>query len=692
MDKKKEKAFGFIRKYSFLILDFLLLAFIFQVSYLAHKSVSLVILLILFEVFSRTKLSEKIFDRFNLPLFMLSTVISVIPLYAFYLIVFPKLPDFVTRFTVPILIIDLIFFATAIFFALSFVIKKKKGLGFKVFKSFLAGLALSFLIIIYLPLDSYIGNITNFEFPIQEFIFYQMFFCIAVACLITALIFFIPDKAYNVVYAILLGIAVALFVQYAFLNGKLTLLGVSNDSVQVSTGTKIVNLIIWVLIIAAVSVLVLLIKKKQDKVDVFCFAIYLAFHIVSCILLISLAPSEIYGITTQYYFDSSEIYTVSKNQNVIVIVFDCFDNQYVAPYYEENPGSFEGLKDFTLYTNTCSVYDSTVTSMSQMFGGAEFDNTLSKDEWFDTYWNSDKTVKFYELLHDSNYTCNGYNFEMPEKQYLYGKFDNLKKYDEPKKLELDDFDYEKFRLDFGKLALLRCLPYAGKTLVKFDGLSFRDIAMYKLSTEAYYMNSDYLNHLQLCLSEDDKNYLMINHINGAHKPCTVEEGVSSSFDIMNEMVNQLKQLGVYDNSTIIFTADHGFHNEEAPDEYGATPLFMIKAPYETHDHIVFTSTPEYHEDMMGTIAYFTGIDQKVGPKFFGNTIYDFNEDSVRTRVWYDRMYDEDSPAIYSTGRLSYTTIYNAYCKYEFTGDSSCLYGKEPGSEGTEIYPMTEYFG
>ena len=201
-----------------------------------------------------------------------------------------------------------------------------------------------------------------------------------------------------------------------------------------------------------------------------------------------------------------------------------------------------------------------------------------------------------------------------------------------------------------------------------------------------------MGNLNLKLADNDNNSFMVNHLNGTHKTAEEEVEIQRSFEIMEAIVDQLQQLGVYDNSTIIFTSDHGYHNEESEFGFGATPLFLIKAPHETHDQIVFTSTPEWHEDMMGTIAYLTGIDQDVEPKFFGNTIYDYNEDSVRTRVWYDRMYDEHVPAIYSTGRLNYTTIYNAYCKYEFTGSSDCLYGKEPGSEGTEILPMKEYFG
>lgn len=692
MDSKVNKFKGFLSKYSFIVLDFLLLAFIFQMSYIVHRSVAFVIMLILFEVVNKTKLAQKFVDRFDIGLFLMSIGISTLPMFFFYRYVISDLPEFLTRFSIPITIIDCIFFGCIIFYILSLFIKNTKGLVKKYAKALLAGLALSFLFNIYLPIDSFVGNISNFEFPIQEFIGWQLVFCAVCAFAFATLLCIIPDKIFKYVYVVFLGLAVAFYVQYSFLNGKLSLLGVSNDELSVSASTKILNIIVWIAIIAAVSVVVILLKKKKDQVDIIGYGLYLALHIVSCILLLVFAPKEIYGVTTEYYFDSSEQYVVSKNNNVIVIVFDCFDNSYVAPFHEAHPEYFDGLKDFTLYTDTCSVYDSTVTSMSQMFGGAEFDNTLGKYDWFDACWNSEKTTTFYDELHKNGYTCNCYNFEMPEPQYLYGKFDNLKKYDEPHKLELESFDYDNFRRDFAKLAFFRSLPYCLKGSIEFDGLSFREIAIYKISTECYYRNADYYANMNITLSDTDNNYFMVNHLNGTHQPCDQDVEIMNSFMIMEGVVDQLQQLGVYDNSTIIFTSDHGYHNEQAEFGWGATPLFLIKPPHTTQDQIVFTSTPEWHEDMMGTIAYLSGIDQDVAPKFFGDTIFDYNEDSVRTRIWYDRVYDESVPAIYSTGRLNYTTIYNAYCKYEFTGSSDCLYGKVPGSEGTEILPMTEYFG
>ena len=83
MDSKVNKFKGFLSKYSFIVLDFLLLAFIFQMSYIVHRSVAFVIMLILFEVVNKTKLAQKFVDRFDVGLFLMSIGLSTLPMFFF---------------------------------------------------------------------------------------------------------------------------------------------------------------------------------------------------------------------------------------------------------------------------------------------------------------------------------------------------------------------------------------------------------------------------------------------------------------------------------------------------------------------------------------------------------------------------------------------------------------------------------
>ena len=136
----ESKLVSFCKKFGFIILDIMILAFIFQLSYVIHRSVAFVVLLVVLEFCSKTKLATRIVERFDLSLFLISTALATLPLFFYYRFVFTEMPDFVFKYAVPILIIDGLFFAVLIFFGLSFVIKDKKANSKKYLKSLVAGM------------------------------------------------------------------------------------------------------------------------------------------------------------------------------------------------------------------------------------------------------------------------------------------------------------------------------------------------------------------------------------------------------------------------------------------------------------------------------------------------------------------------------------------------------------------------
>ena len=142
------------------------------------------------------------------------------------------------------------------------------------------------------------------------------------------------------------------------------------------------------------------------------------------------------------------IKTAKKYEITLKEFFDAFDNLMFSEAVKEHPDYMDGLNDFTIYTNTSSVFDSTVTSMNQMFGNCSFDNTLSLNDWLDSGWNSETTTSFYDAMHEDNYICNAYNFELSEKSYLYGRFDNVEKFDKPKSIKPEQFAIRRFTDDF----------------------------------------------------------------------------------------------------------------------------------------------------------------------------------------------------------------------------------------------------
>ncbi len=553
--------------------------------------------------------------------------------------------------------------------------------------SFLISSALTFTCLIYLPFESYISNIDSFEFDCFNFLDYYLFVFFTATVLLALLLNSFKAKFYWVIYKGLVGLSLAIFVQYMFLNSHLSLLGVANDN-SAGTAVTIINLVIWIAIFVAVYVLPKFIKNAWINTYKILSGLVLGYHIIAFVIMLVLAPSSVFSTTVEFYTDTSEQFTLSNNNNVVVIVFDAFDNSIVKDLAENNPEYFDGLEDFTVYTNTTSVYDSTVTSMSQIFGGCDFDNTLTIEEWLDKGWNSDSTVTFYNEMHNSNYKCNAYNFELPLKEYVVGKYDNIKQYETEQEIKPNYFNINKFVDEINLLSFYKVAPYALKNCVSFDADAFKYYCIYPMSDVASYSNSEYISNMSY--SYVDENIMTVNHLRGLHSPCIVPDEIDNCFVIMNKLVDEMKSSGVYDNSTIIFMSDHGWHNEDATtDGWGATPMFFIKAPGVSQDDTIFTSTPISTTDVLGTIIVDTGLD---GVCKYDTSIYDFDENSSRVRYFYDRVRDPELPDVYSTGKLWYIVKYNAFAKYEITDDSAIMYGVDPFTNGNEILPMKEYFG
>ena len=152
------------------------------------------------------------------------------------------------------------------------------------------------------------------------------------------------------------------------------------------------------------------------------------------------------------------------------------------------------------------------------------------------------------------------------------------------------------------------------------------------------------------------------HLLGAHYPYSIDERANDlgtdnstkeqqaqgSMYIVAEYLRQLKELGVYDRSTIIITADHGkwFLTPE-PLTTTSTPIMLVKpAKNSSQDDETTEGTqgaavqksgmPVSHHDYLPTVAQAMGLDSsKYGS---GQTFFEVNDpDRVRTYLTTDSI-------------------------------------------------------
>ena len=487
------------------------------------------------------------------------------------------------------------------------------------------------MIFILNPMEIYYSNITDFNFRITDFIFYMIAFAVLALLLGGAVLSLLPEKVYRFVACFLIAGSMLLYVQNMFLNKKLSNPDGSPMNWSEMKSTTISNTIVCMIIFVIIYVLLLLLIKKFRKINyisnfAFIMAAIQLVAIVSCLIQINNSGRNF----DEYHMSGLDQMSVAANENIIVFIADTTAANHFNRLLEEDPSIADGLKDFTFYNNYESGYSGTYPSVLQMVTGYPVSVEYTRLENSANAWNSDRSRSFYDALHANDFVCNYYVqswlYEFGEAKPMLESLDNIavaERIINPTLLNTMMIKY----------SLYRCVPYILKPRFEVIAERYRDTAYY--DDEIAYTNIDFYEKLcteGLQVNESWNRAYILQHIEGMHPPialsadvtydenATPDDQLRGVLAIFYEYVEQLKELGVYDNSTIIFTADHGNQREGA--------IFFLKQANETHDCLQFNNAPIDASDYQATILSFAGADAST----FGTTIFDWKEGDERERV------------------------------------------------------------
>lgn len=643
------------------------------------------------------KLIQKCTDKFSWMSLVLSSLLSI------YLIIFKRIYPYWNTIesisstglyilTAAIETVSLSIFFNPVINLISLKIFDDKSINVEKFiHSLISSASLLFIIFIYLPSDSYINNHSDFNFSYQMFIIYNLIWFVLYSVLFASFITLLRDLCYRIIISLITGLNICVYLQYMFMNKDLGLLDGETMIWSKYIVFSVITALIWSVITGGLIFIALKYWKFFEKIKMKIPVLLTALQTVSLLLMIVISRQEIFNSQIAY-MGGEEQYTVSKQKNIIMFILDATDNSYFQELISTNPDAFQGFEDFTMYTNTCSVFDSTPTSMTQMLTGMEFLVELPGKEWYRQAWSAPKAVEFFSRFHNAGYTINGYNIEGLPDDTNTDKFDNYQKHSYNSKNNNIVIDKSGLLNAFTRLSLYRSLPFALKHKVSIENVDFN--YNIKIKNNAYYKNKDFDDNLNLITSNTDNNYLVIQHLNGTHPPC--EEPIKETvylLDILRKYINQLKELGVYEESSIIITADHGLHNGVRPEIY-ATPIFMIKKSNSENKSLSFSEAPIYHEDIQATLLKCADLYNEAGDKErFGRSVFDISENEKRERTWYDRQIDPDFKEVPNMNANFFIFgTENTYYSYTYTGNSETLKEMVYSGNITKKYQMTDNKG
>ena len=198
------------------------------------------------------------------------------------------------------------------------------------------------------------------------------------------------------------------------------------------------------------------------------------------------------------------------------------------------------------------------------------------------------------------------------------------------------------------------------------------------------------------ITKDDAKHFKFIYATGAHYPYVNDENFNpigeddayshegamgaakSSLKICTQYIDMMKAAGVYDNTTIIIMADHGYYW----DGVLTNPLLMIK-PRNSQEAFTISDAPTSHINFQATVA--SAFDYNDDGKY-GVSNSDIPETDTTNRLFYQYYLAED--AVGSKYRLiEYQIAPNGNDRKNFS-----LTDREITADGVEIvhYEHCEY--
>ena len=532
---------------------------------------------------------------------------------------------------------------------------------------FLCNLFTALTVLFFAPLEVLLANAGEFFVPFANVWWLQLLLALAAALLVSGILLLLPSRAGLTVAGLSLAFGLASYIQILFMNGHMVSL--TGERFNITSAGIRNNLIIWIVILLLVTLLVFLFSKKNRKpTELALRAVAVALTVmqlagfVTSVLTTDLNPSvrkQEHVLTTAGQFE------LSNNQNTVVFILDTADAVYAEEMLQRWPELNDTLSGWVWYPNTTSRYNRTYPSLPYLFTAQECHMDKPVPVYVDEAWT--KGMGFIKGLADAGADV---RIVTPDPELISDLAD-------PYIANAVPYSYA----DFGNLylprlekvllrvALYKCMPYQFKFPFRYD-MDYANTAAFKIFNDPSLHFNDKDNafaadlHGALTVTDSYDKAFRFYHLYGPHIGADWDENLvpraadaeedypavlRGSFRNIEDYIQQLKDLGLYDSATVIVTADHGTNfgiPEGQPLERTTTacPLLMVKYPgANLSQPLQVNRAPLSQDEFIPTVEQSLSVPASgLGS---GKTFKDFSEGEARDRyydfiAYHDRMAGE----------------------------------------------------
>lgn len=504
-----------------------------------------------------------------------------------------------------------------------------------------------FNITIFAPMEIYCTNTKELWFNLNDIVLIIIPLSIIILLFLIILLKLLKGKSQELYITIIFLINLGLYIQGNFLNiGYKPLDGEKVDwNSMIVKG--IINTIIWIIIL-----IVPLIYRKMRKIEEFKLVttiISIFIILIQIITLITLLFTTNNNKNIVQGLNNSDIFNLSEEENIIVIMSDTFEGTYMNKLLEEYPEYKEKLKDFIYFDNCTGVSFFTYSSLPTLLTGVECQVGCSLDENLDYCFDN---TNFYKVLKDNDYAVDLYT-----EKALVPNYEGIDNLNTDVKLSIATKTKIKLTKKMYKYVLYRYLPHFLKSNFELTSDEFNQIKTsdnvltYKEKT--YFIDDVEFNNVLLndgiTLEKSKKNFKFY-HTDGMHIPYLTTPELEynntdeylqkddeekrynealASINMLCNYIEELKKVNAYDQTTIIFLADHGYNNRFYTN-------LLVKKKYTNNEFKILTAPVSLKDDLIPTI-----LNIATNSKDYGKDFFDYGENEKRTRQVFDYTYSTD---------------------------------------------------
>lgn len=472
----------------------------------------------------------------------------------------------------------------------------------------------------------YANNIDDFWFDFSvlwrpTLLAFLITFLIVLACLLFAYLICFwckKPKFYDYILTFATFGFVYFYIQGNFLAGFLPSL--DGETIEWNNVTAIlISAIIFVACLAVAIVCCIKIKSEHmPKVSIWISASVFAMLIFALGSTMVSNPAIFEEKTILAASSEKNLNLASSDRNFMIFLVDAVDSYHFNKIVNSKSEYADIFRDFSYFPDTLSGYAFTRDSVPFIFSGSWNLNEKKFAEYSTTAFNQSE---FFNTLAEQNYNMNFYNNDfvwMDEKAFEFSNIISISK-------KAKTWTFIKQEL---KYTLFKYLPYSFKRFSSIGSMNF-NWAQNRDGDELFNWSDTviYNDYLEKAIEKIDEKYFQYIHIEGGHVPFNVSENVEllpnedgtyeqkleATMKIIKKYIERLKKADVYDNSTIIILADHGFWYEGTGRQ---NPILYIKGVDEKHNGMIISEKQISYEDLCR--AFIELLEHKSSTEIFEN--------------------------------------------------------------------------